>query len=142
MLFTPSATSFSGTSILEQSPWKSRRSRRRRRPIRQFRSTVTFSYGLTAAATIHLNPATSNVAVDGSGSVTGNIRTPGFGQGGDGIPHHRFQLASTLNTAIIENNTVTGYGGYGIHIETAGTATARQTSSCQNNTVQSQWYRR
>ena len=81
--------------------------------------TVGFSDGLTATATAQLNAAGG---VTATGSVQSAL-TPGSGTGGDGI-HVIASGSSTLNTSVIQNNTVTGYGGYGIHVETAGTAVA------------------
>lgn len=95
--------------------------------------TVTFSNGLTASAKLAFDPATSNVAVEATGEKFGS-QTPGFGSGSDGI-HVIASGASTLNTAIIDSNTVKGYGGYGIHVETAGTANAAHVV-VTNNVVQ------
>ena len=44
--------------------------------------------------------------------------------------------ASTLNTSIIQNNTITGYGGFGIDVQTSGTANASHVTIV-NNTVES-----
>ena len=81
--------------------------------------TVNFSNGLTSTQRVtQLN--SSSDAVSASGDVFG-ASIPGFGNGGDGI-HVISSGASVVNRANIINNTVTGYGGYGIHVETAGTS--------------------
>jgi hypothetical protein len=100
--------------------------------------TVTFSNGLTATGKVN-QPLASSVAVEASGGVFGSS-TPGAGNGGDGI-HVIASGNSTIGTSnarssIIDTNTVTGYGGFGIHVETAGTATASNIL-IQNNTLSS-----
>lgn len=94
--------------------------------------TVTFSNGLTSTVKVS-QPDPTSVGVSAQGDVFGTA-TPGFGGGSDGI-HVSAGGASVLNTSTIEHNVITGYGGYGVHVETSGTADASHIQ-IHDNTIQ------
>lgn len=96
--------------------------------------TATFSNGLTATAKIAADPTTGSLAVAATGTVFG-AATPGFGTGSDAI-HVSASGSSIVSTAIIHDNSIKGYGGYGAHIETHDTASIAN-QLIYNNTIQS-----
>ena len=95
--------------------------------------TVNFSNGLSTTNKVALVSPTG-IEVKASGDVFGST-TPGFGSGVDGI-HVSASGTSNMGTSNIHDNNVTGYGGYGIHVETSGSASAPNVVLL-NNTVSS-----
>ena len=83
--------------------------------------TVNFSNGLSSTQKVALD-SLNGIAVSANGDVFGTV-TPGYGTGLDGI-HVSATGNSVLTHSVIQNNTVTGYGHYGINIETSGSANA------------------
>jgi len=95
--------------------------------------TVVFSNGLTSTQKVAAVASADGLAVGASGEAFGTS-TPGFGTGVDGI-HVMSAGSSTVTASHIVNNSISGYGSFGVHLETAGTSQANVL--VEHNTIQS-----
>lgn len=102
--------------------------------------SVTFSDPTLGVSTARVTQFATGAGVTAQGDVFGTS-TPGSGSGGstnvlaDGI-HVIASGTSNLDRANILDNTVSGYGNYGIHVETAGSAKAPNVIVANNSVTQ------